>query len=160
MRLPSRILVAVDFSQGARVALDRAMTLAREFGASVDVLHVWQPPSYVVPEMLVTAPEGNGLRFDDYMRSRTLHDLSILVAPYREATPSLQVRLVAENGSPRELIVAVAKDKGADLIVVGTHGYTGMKRFVLGSIAEGVVRTASCPVLVVRDEEVLHDARA
>ncbi len=142
---PQRILVPVDFSEPSRLALRAAIALARQFGSRLAVVHVTRrnrPDSHVAAEQV-------GITFDTRRAGRV--KLSEFVE--REKLGDLQpVRIVAD-GVPFDEIAKAAKTWEADLIVIATHGYTGLKHVLLGSTAERVVRHAPCPVLVVRGRE-------
>jgi nucleotide-binding universal stress UspA family protein len=144
-----KILVPYDFSSYSTKALHYALKFAEQFGAAVVALHVVQPvpilPTDVLAAPVVLDPLGDQMPvFETKLREvcRKLaadHHLGI--------TPMVLV------GHPSERICETAKDENADLIVIATHGYTGLKRFYMGSTAERVVRHAPCPVLVVREKE-------
>ncbi len=143
------ILVPVDFSRGSELAVQRALGLAAGLGAEVRVMNVWQPPPYIVPEMVVAAPGSHeSVPFDEYMRGRTLKELTAFVDPHKlEHVP---VRLAVLAGTPREVIAKYAEEHAIDLIVMGTHGRTGLKHLLLGSVAEHLIRSQACPVMTVR----------
>ena len=144
----TRILVPTDFSPGADTALNYARTIAEKFGASLQLLHVMDDP---VTTMMMSV--------ESYVP-----DLPELrEAMLREAARLMEARLSAEDrtklhatgeaffGSGARGIVDYAADHGVDLIVMGTHGRTGMSHLLMGSVAERVVRTAPCAVMTVRD---------
>jgi nucleotide-binding universal stress UspA family protein len=142
-----RILVPFDFSEPAEHALDFAQTLAASVGASVEAL-------YVVPR-LPQVPLRHIPELDGPMESRPVGDLVAdaktrlhdALAP--EDTRHRYLRKTVEVGEPHAQILAHAAAGDADLIVMGTHGRTGATRFLLGSVAERVVREATCPVVTV-----------
>jgi nucleotide-binding universal stress UspA family protein len=150
-----KILVPVDFSMGSRAAVDYAAALALKLGASIDLFHVWTPPALVPENLLVIAPDqkGGGLTLEDLARSRAMTEM-------KEFQGVLQHRGVANVvphvgiGDPAREILAFAGHARHDLIVMGTHGRTGLAHLFIGSVAEKVVRRAACPVLTVRKEEV------
>ena len=137
-----RILLAVDGSPIAAHAADVGIELARSLGGEVALIHVvdpaqnWAPESGVPAAELVKLAEQDGKRLLADLRPR-----ATLQAPPLEF---IQV------GKPASEIVKAAEDRPADIIVIGHHGRGGISRLLLGSIAEGVMRHASCPVLVVR----------
>jgi nucleotide-binding universal stress UspA family protein len=142
---PRRILVPVDFSAPSRQALRAATKLARHSESSLAVVHVTRrkrPDSHIVAEQM-------GITFDS--RQAALVQLSKLI---EGAVPSdLQPTRMVIDGVPFDEIAKAARSWEADLIVIATHGYTGLKHVLLGSTAERVVRYAPCPVLVVRHRE-------
>jgi nucleotide-binding universal stress UspA family protein len=152
--LPKHILVPTDLSDGSEEALDCACELARQFGATVHLLHVIGIPTLGVPELGMALPSTviDSLIRDD---QRALDEL---VARKKDCGTFGQVLL--RTGDARDLINQTAQEIGADLIVMGTHGRRGVSRALLGSIAESVVRTAPCPVLTVRPHTVHHEAAA
>jgi nucleotide-binding universal stress UspA family protein len=146
MPLARRILVATDFSPHAARALDIAIELARLLDASLTVLHVCQPPAYAYAAggvtMIAPAPEL----------------ITDLIAGAEKELQALKERLAARGiavdtasvlGEPRDVIPQFARERGHDLIITGSHGRRGFRRFFLGSVAEHVVRAATVPVLVV-----------
>jgi universal stress protein A len=143
-----RILVPVDFSEPSRAALDYAATVARAFGATLDLLHVWEVPSFVPPGTTLDlgAPVHSLV---ETVRGGAEEALKQLVSDATgRGLPIGSAR--AEPGSPAHSIVEAAKAGSYDLIVIGTNGRTGLSRALIGSVAERVVRLAPCPVLAVR----------
>ena len=136
-----RILVGIDFSDCSRAALRFAFTLANKLGARVDVLHVLAPPPYVPLDLAL----WQGMDRD--LSSQVLASVEQFVA---EAAPggAETARIRVEAGVPYETLVTAAEE--ADLVVVGTHGRTGLPHLLLGSVAERVVRLSPCPVVTVR----------
>jgi universal stress protein A len=140
-----RILVAVDFSEESRSALACAAELAARFSASLVLVHVVEPhfgpANSESPEPPMESSEAA-----DFAEAKL--DLSALGE--QMLGPCRVVETVVRGGLAFFEITEAAKVLNADLIVVGTHGYTGLKRALLGSTAEKVVRHAPCPVLVAR----------
>src|SRR4051812_25717784 len=145
MNTPSRILVPVDFSESSHAALEYAVLLAKKFGATVDILHAWQIP--LVPGDAMLPGAGYSPVFTQAVQSSAEENLGRLKAELRKELPEARAFLVMSD--PATAILEQA-EKGYDLIVTGTHGRTGIKRFALGSVAERVVRHAPCAVLVHR----------
>ncbi len=143
-----RILVPVDFSDCSDDAFERAAELAKAFGASIDVLHVWEAPKYLPPELLIAGP-GPQQTLSELTRSRAEHELAEFLKRMQPLGVSVGGAKI-EEGSAAVKIVEVASSGGYDLIVIGTHGRTGMSRALLGSVAERIVRHAKVPVLSVR----------
>lgn len=143
------ILVATDFSEQAAVAVEHARVLASRDRGELILLHV-EPDTSPAPSgapMSQSAVEDvQALRRE--MASEARSDLEQLAAGFREA--GLTVRTEVRAGHPDEVITDTADELGADLIVTGTHGRTGLARFFLGSVAEKVARLASTNVMVVR----------
>jgi len=145
MNLPKKILVATDFSECAGEALDYAVALAGVLSAKLQVLHVILVPSLGIPEVGVAV---TNTLIESTVRAQQA-ELDKLVARY----PSAGIETVLRTGDARDVIIDLASEIGADLIVMGTHGRRGVRRALIGSIAETVVRTAPCPVLTIREHK-------
>jgi nucleotide-binding universal stress UspA family protein len=129
-------LFPTDFSHLSDAALDHATTLARETGATLLVLHVEEPPlAYGGGELYYGVPEPN---------TEALKKMLEKIKPADPKVPFVH-RMV--TGDPATEIVRVANEESADLIVMSTHGRSGLTRVLMGSVAELVVRRAACPVL-------------
>jgi universal stress protein A len=152
--LPKHLLVPTDFSEGAEEALNYACELARTFGATVHLMHVIGIPALGVPELgvAVTSTMIDSLTRENEIALEELADRKRNLAPFGQ--------VLLRTGDARDMINQTAKEVGADLIVMGTHGRRGISRALLGSITETVVRTAPCPVLTVRPHTVDHRAAA
>ena len=138
------ILVPIDFSRISQKALDYAVPLAKQFGAKITLLHAIEPPPYSID--LTYVPMGEGFPTGPMKK-----ELDALAKKVIE--PELLKDVIVEVGTAFEVITNVARDFKADLIVITTHGRTGLKHVFMGSTAERVVRHAPCPVLVVREHE-------
>jgi len=141
-----RILHASDFSPASRPAFRRALALARANRASLTIVHVY---SIIIPMM------GEGYAspqvYDKWMadiRADAQRRLGRLVAQARKS--GVRAKGLVLEGIPHDRIVRAARSTRADLIVLGTHGRTGLGRVFLGSVAARVVTLARCPVLTVR----------
>jgi nucleotide-binding universal stress UspA family protein len=141
-----RILHPSDFSSASRAAFARAVATAKTERAELLLVHVLAP---VIP------PTGDGFVpanvYDDIERSiraDAQKQLDKLVA--KAKTAKVRARALLLDGTPADRIVRAARAYHADVIVIGTHGRTGLARIFLGSVAERVVGTAPCPVLTVR----------
>lgn len=141
-----RLLVPVDFSANCRKAVAYAMAFAKQFGASLTFLHVIQV-NYAYGEF--GAIDFSALERE--MRGGADKELEAMLVAARAAGVTAE-RLIRE-GSPPKVIADVASELAIDLLVISTHGYTGLKHVLMGSIAEQVVRYAPCPVMVVRQQE-------
>lgn len=140
-----RILLAADFSPVSRAALDVAAKLAAEQGAELVIAHVWEIPVYATGEQAPFPPQI----LDDVVAAaeRVLGEWRDLARTHGVS----QVSTLLKSGVPwHELVELVAQDTSIDLVVIGTHGRTGIKHVLLGSVAEKVVRHARCAVLVSR----------
>jgi universal stress protein A len=141
-----RILVPIDFSPCSKKALHYAIPFAKQFGARLCLLYVGQG-YYLLPDLAPT--DINEYKMTE--RADTAGKLASFAT--QEIPTTLAVDILVRNGQPAMEIAEAAKNIGADLIIISTHGYTGVKHVWFGSIAEQVVRHAACPVLVVRETE-------
>lgn len=141
-----RILVPTDFSPSADRALDHAIDLARPTKAQIIVLHVAEPV-YAATADLYGASAAIATLLDEQIKTGRAR-LAQLAERLRRRR--LRARTLLETGSPYQVIVDVARDVGADMVVMATHGRTGFAHLLLGSVTEKVVRTAACPVLTLR----------
>jgi nucleotide-binding universal stress UspA family protein len=144
----TRILVPIDFSPSARAALQYAGFLADKLGASVEVLHVFEPPGYVGPDTLALLPITAGHHEWGETKADVERQVEQFLADTSGGPATRTVRV--EAGEPSDAILRVAAEDRADLVVMGTHGRTGLSRLLIGSVAEAVLRRASCPVLTLR----------
>jgi len=137
-----KILVPTDFSDDCEHAVQYARDLARERGAELILLHVIEP--------ILIAPGGNlTTPIDHYQIRQAVEERLAKCVPSIEAD-GLTVHRLLRSGTPDEEIVKAAKEEGADLIVMGTHGHSGLPHLLLGSVAERTVRRSTVPVLTVR----------
>jgi universal stress protein A len=144
-----RILAPTDFSELSKQGLQSALELAEAFGAKLLLLYVVEPPPYPV-EGIVPSHLGATL-LDDLERQAT-NDLAQMLSETQASNMDVARRVVV--GIPYRKIVDVAEEEKIDLIVMTTHGRTGLSHLVMGSVAEKIVRTAPCPVLTIRPTSV------
>ncbi len=128
-----RIVYATDFSPYSNQAYFHAITLAESHEASLTILHVWNA-------------DGSSAAERDRDRAYWRQQLEQI----RPVNPHIPVRHVLLEGDAAQQIIRYSVDHGADLIVLGTHGRTGVERQLMGSVAEKVMRDAACSVLVVK----------
>ena len=146
-----RILCATDFSDTAEAAWDAARELSRTHRAELALVHVFtELPIY--PEVAVLEVQ----RVWEDQRAWVERALAERVTA--ATAQGLTARWVLKTGTAPEAIAETAVETRADLIVIGTHGRTGLSRLVIGSVAERVVRLAPCPVLTVKPPEVAREA--
>jgi nucleotide-binding universal stress UspA family protein len=138
------VLVPTDFSAFADQALDYAIRLARTFNARLTLLHIIQPVPMAGVDMGVALPETYLQELEEAVQG------SMEDALARVTAAGLTGERVVLYGVPFQEIVETAKARQVDIIVMGTHGRTGLMHVLLGSVAEKVVRLAPCSVLVVR----------
>ncbi len=142
-----RLLVPVDFSDCSRKALHYAISFAKQFSSEVMLLHV--------VEALPPTPELSE-RDTEAVRAEVHEEAAKELSSWRASVVSkASVKAIVREGTPYREIVAAADEDNVDLIIIGTHGRTGMAHLLMGSTTERVVRHARCPVLVVRERE--HD---
>ncbi|HMR08667.1 MAG TPA: universal stress protein [Polyangiaceae bacterium] len=146
-----RILVPVDYSDRCRHALSYAIFLADKLGATVDVVHIWDRPAYVPETMVVGKPGTAPKSLADLIRENAEADMTDFLGK-TQVPPGMSVAHHLESGEPASTILETAKKSGTDLIVMGTHGRTGVRHFLLGSVAEKLVRLSPVPVLTVPDD--------
>ena len=139
------ILVPVDFSQDSEEAVGCAIGLAQQFQARLTLLH-----AIYVPE----AAEVNMAAYLDKIQSES--DQLMAACRKRVEDAGVTVDSLVVRGVPSHRITETAQEQQADLIVMGTHGRTGLRHMLIGSVAERVVRHASCPVMVVPREAGRH----
>lgn len=144
-----RILIATDDSECSKKALQHGHDLAGIMGASVALIHVIEPTSPtnygadpLMGQQPIIIPETTEIQEES---SKTLLD----EISKRFQDTAEEVFTFSRIGSPKQEILSVANEWGADLIIMGTHGRTGFDHFISGSVSEGVTRRANCPVLVV-----------
>jgi nucleotide-binding universal stress UspA family protein len=142
-----RILCPIDFSAPARAAMETAVDLARQFEAELTLFHAYQLPGYTLPEgSVMVSPK---------MLQELADQAEAHLGEWKAIALDRGARKVATAkgvGEPALEVVDLAAEGGFDLIVVGTHGRTGIRHAILGSVAERVVRRAACPVLTVHPE--------
>lgn len=142
-----KVLCPIDFSDPARAAMRAAVEVCRLTGGDLTLFHAYELPGYTLPEGSVVASP------------KMLQDLSdqadAHLAEWRKLAEEMGAeRVTVEKGigEPALSIVELAQERGVDLVVVGTHGRTGLRHALLGSVAERVVRRAGCPVLTIHPE--------
>jgi nucleotide-binding universal stress UspA family protein len=144
-----RILVPTDFSKHSQNALRYATAFAEKFTAELYLLHVVQDLSVFIPDAvnvtpLVTPPVEQLLASVRTALERVIDENQLR---------RFKVTAEASEGAPFYEIIRFAREKEIDLIIMGTHGHSGLAHVLMGSVAEKVVRKAPCPVLTVRDPE-------
>ena len=142
------ILLPIDGSEAVEPVLEMAATIARPSEATVHLLHVAEPPRliYEYGDRLAYEAVMRALRSEGHQHliraARQLRDLSIA-----------SIETVVQEGHPAEVILSFSQEHQVDLIVMGTHGHRGLRRTILGSVAEEVIRRSAIPVLTVRLRE-------
>jgi nucleotide-binding universal stress UspA family protein len=140
--LPIRaILCPTDFSEPSKLAFRLGCALAHDYRARLIVLHVVEPPPFVTygeMEKALQPPDGYQRELEEGLRE------------FRAPDPRIEVEHCLREGDPVTEILSLAHDRRCDVIVMGTHGRTGLAHFLMGSVAGQVVRKAVCPVLTVK----------
>jgi nucleotide-binding universal stress UspA family protein len=150
------LLVPLDFAAASNLALDCAIDLARRYDSKIDVLHVLDEMRFAgayAEGLVIEAPDLQDRQIDDAEQR-----LAEVRAKCAQAGVSASSQVLV--GTPARVISEHATNRGTDLIVMGTHGRGGLAHLALGSVAERVLRTAPCPVLVVRDTARVADMLA
>lgn len=146
----TRILVPTDFSPSSDAALEYAKMLAERFGASLHLLHILEQPT-------MAGAWGSEAYIQELPRIREAAEREAEARLDQAVTPAERARLNASteiaDGQTADAIVDIGRRRGMDLIVMGTHGRSGIAHLLLGSVAEKVFRTATCPVLIVRGDQ-------
>ncbi|HZN93955.1 MAG TPA: universal stress protein [Myxococcales bacterium] len=145
-----KILVPVDFSEASRRALEQALQLGKVCGAQVDLLHVWEPPHYLTPDVMLSVPGWSAISLEEF----SLREARKAVQLFLEQAdhPNLALTTRIESGAPAAAILRIARE-GYDLVVMATHGHSRLHQFFLGSVAHRVVTESPVPVLTVRGPE-------
>lgn len=146
-----RICCAVDFAEASRAAMEQGADLASRLEADLVLLYVRVPPPPAASDVLVSSRGVAEVEAKEH--EETLEEWRA-DAERRAGRP---VRSAVASGDPAAEILRHAREERCDLVVVGTHGRTGLSRMVLGSVAERVARQAECPVLVVHDRRALDE---
>jgi universal stress protein A len=143
-----RILVPIDYSENSKAQLKYSAELALGFGASLDLVHVWDRPTYLTDAVMVQRPGEAHKPIGELIRENAQHDMDEFLAEL--SLPSgvpVSSRLIA--GEPASALLAELKKGEHDLVILSTHGRTGFAHLLLGSIAEKLVRMSPVPVLTV-----------
>jgi nucleotide-binding universal stress UspA family protein len=144
-----KILVPIDLSAAGMRLLEQAHTFAAKFSATIDLLYVWTPPALQAPEMMLIGVGAAEQPLLEWLRSNAQEQLSKFESQAQSAGLAI-AQSYCELGDPATTILERARIGGYDLLVMGTHGRTGLSHALMGSVAEKVVRRAPCAVLTVR----------
>lgn len=141
----NRILVTTDFSGFSRAAFPQAIAMARKFDADILLVHVIQP--------IITPSEYTwGVQPVELQREHEQHCLNAIEKLISDHFPKdIKIKGRIIHGLPFKEIITLSRSEAVDLIVMATHGLSGLSHIIFGSTAEKVVRKSSCPVMVVRD---------
>lgn len=142
-----KVLVPVDFSKDSLRAAEYARTFSKPFDAQLLLLHVIEPIYYASPADMYAASPNLALLIEEQRKAAQAQLQQLADKLSREGA---KVQTLLKSGSPAQVIADTAKRVKADLIIMATHGRTGLAHVLLGSVAERVIRLAPCPVLTVR----------
>lgn len=147
-----KILCPIDFSEPSHQALKVASELALNFSAELTVIHVIPD----IPRATTADPAAQATQaYRQYQHELEAESKTLLARAIRDfVSPKLTARQIIETGDAAHVVAKIAGEEDADLVVVSTHGRTGWRRFVFGSVAERIVRYAQCPVLVIQTPHV------
>jgi nucleotide-binding universal stress UspA family protein len=154
-----RIILAIDGSLHSHAALVGFTTQGWPHGTEVQILTVVHPSIPLFMEPTLTGVAAHFQQVDE-LRHQALALVGTASRLIRDAAPAITITTNIVEGSPKEVIIQEATDWGADLIVMGSHGYGRVRRMVLGSVAAAVVAKAPCSVQVVRAKHLLHNAES
>jgi universal stress protein A len=143
-----RILHATDFSKASARALNEAIKLAKQNRAEILIVHVIEPTPYLAGDELGSAEIYTKL--EDMAKRDAEASMSKLLGRLKKS--NIKARGLLLTGSPHDQIVKAAKSKKVDMIVIGTHGRTGLSKLFMGSVAGKIIALATCPVVTVREK--------
>lgn len=144
-----KILVPVDFSTCSGAALDYAVSLSKQLGAALEVVHAFEIPTFVPPHVVVVMGEVEA-SLSEHAEREARQQLEAFLHSRGVGSDTKRELLL---GPPAHTVLERLAQNDVDLVVMGTHGRTGISRWVMGSTAEKVLRGAPCPVLTVRTKE-------
>lgn len=143
-----KILIPVDFSTCSGAALEYALMLQRELNAELEVLHAFEIPAFVPPHVVVMMGEVEA-SLADHAEQQAKRELDAFLERHGAAGDTPRQVLL---GPPGAVVLERLESGDVDLVVMGTHGRSGLARWVMGSTAERVLRGATCPVLTIRSK--------
>jgi len=148
-----KILVPVDFSKNCKIALDWAMSISENLGAQVILFHVLEMPSDLKERA------NRHLALERNLKEKIVNEKAEKLQLFSKEYDQVKITIVPEvsEGKPFIEIVTASKKHKTDLIVMGTHGRTGLQQMLIGSVAEKVVRNAHCPVLTVKHPDFKYE---
>jgi len=143
-----RIMVPIDYSENSKAALAYAAELALGFGASLDIVHVWDRPTYLTDAVMVQRPGEAHKPIGELIRENAERDMAEFLGEI-SLPPAVPTSNRLVSGEPASALLTELKKGEHDLVVLSTHGRTGIAHLLLGSIAEKLVRLSPVPVLTV-----------
>ena len=145
----NKILCPVDFSEISRDSLKKAVGLAKQYGARLIVAHVVSGAPWLAPPMPTMS--ASLVQFQDEIRESAQEALRELVSDL--VPEQLENEVILETGDPSSVITKIADENEVDLIVMASREDTAFGRFLFGSVAEKVLRSAGCPILVLKEKD-------
>jgi nucleotide-binding universal stress UspA family protein len=147
MKEIKKIVVPVDFSKITAKLIEYSTYMAEKLSATMHFIHV---VTYVTGDAMIGAPFA--VEYEERMLADAQKKMSNLLEDNREKAPGCTGEVIV--GDPVDTIVKTAKEKEADLIIIGTHGTKGLEKILLGSVAERVLKRAPCPVLTMNPHKI------
>jgi universal stress protein A len=141
-----RILVPVDYSEHSKASVRFAAEVAVALGSTLDIVHVWDKPTYVSDAVMVRRPGQEHCSLAELIRENAEREMTEFLASLA-LPPTLPLSHRLLSGEPASTLVSELKKAEHDLVVVGTHGRTGLAHMLLGSVAEKLIRLSPVPVL-------------
>jgi nucleotide-binding universal stress UspA family protein len=145
---PRRVLVAIDLLDAIPSVAEYGAALARAFDARLEIVYVWQPPHLVSPEAQMLVPGWSAAALEREAMGNAERALRAFMG--RVSLPGVATRARIEIGNVTETLLRTAAEEPSTLIVMGTHGRSGLARLAMGSVAQRLVAAAPCPVLTLR----------
>lgn len=148
-----KIIYPTDFSLAAAAVFDMAQRLARDSDSLLLIVHVVEPVAAATPGTVAPPVTLGGTNLSDTQQQQAMDEAHEELRKIVPNDPSIRFEHRLIEGLASEAILSLVEEEQADLIIMGTHGRTGLKRLLMGSVAEKIVRYASCPVLTLRGDE-------
>ena len=143
-----RIMIPIDYSDNSKAALAYGAQFAQSFGASLDIIHVWDRPTYLTDAVMVQRPGEAHKPIGELIRENAQHDMAEFLSQL-QLPSGLETSSRLLSGEPASALLTELKKGEHDLVILSTHGRTGLAHLLLGSIAEKLVRLSPVPVLTV-----------
>jgi nucleotide-binding universal stress UspA family protein len=144
-----QIMCPVDYSDCSRVALEYAADLGKKLGVPIDVIHIWDRPSFVTDKVMVRDTAGGEKSLIQMIAENAEAEMAAFIKSAK-LPPDIQIEHHLLSGEPATRVLEELRQGRHDLVVVGTHGRSGFQHLLLGIFAEKLVRHAPVPVLTVR----------
>lgn len=144
-----KILVPTDFSVNSKPAIHYACYLAKPFNATIEVVHILETPYQIKSETILIGTGDKNQTILEYVQEQAQLEMDHFIGTLRQDLP-IDIHTRIETGSSYEQILRIAEEEKIDLIVMGTHGRSGISHALLGSVAEKIVRKAPCAVLTIK----------